>query len=345
MAWRFLSLTAELGVLRDELEPVCLAQRLPTCNLYRASKQSVSKRSQAAWGGSMGGNDDLTIGGLLRAAREAAGVTTRQVRKVDGVGCYSSTQISQAETGKVKMSWALVEAYIHQFGCDRQALKSAYEQAKGKKDRDAADLAVQLLGSEVTADSSSDEIGSAYRVEECEQYYHLDERGVIVEVNTICTVTPVRDTEFFGVWYQYFSGKRGEIDVRAGMGCSVAQVREVGDAMNQFVLKLDRPLRVQDKEPRSISYRVLVTSDTPSKPLIRFEYQRDHVTRHAIRVQFTPPALPKEIWWGRGVSTYQLEADPEPAREFSLNGDAFYFRDYRNIAPGERFGIAWRWGM
>ncbi|WP_328750560.1 helix-turn-helix domain-containing protein [Streptomyces sp. NBC_00285] len=291
----------------------------------------------------MGNVDDrIELGALLREARLAAGVTTRGVKNLDG-GNFSSGHISSVETGRVTPSWGLVETYIRHFNGDRRVLQSAFEKVQGRRAREDADRVAQNLGSEVTADSLVEEIRRTYQIQALEHNYRVDARGVITELNIICTVRQKGDSRYFAERLHYYTGKRGELDVRAGMGCTLLKSVESGPGIVYAVFELDNAL-VDDPALYSFSCKAFVNSDQVTRPVLRYHFASEGTPLHSIRVQFTEPALPDKIWWSRSIGSMQIEEDPEPDRVLAKNSDGFYFHDFRQVQV-EHCGLAWSWNI
>ncbi|MUL42076.1 helix-turn-helix transcriptional regulator [Streptomonospora sp. PA3] len=286
------------------------------------------------------------LGGILREARIEAGATTRDV------ALYSSGHISNVENGHTMPSTELVYYYVTEFGCDEHLARRALDQArKVTEERRRTQRLNQRQQNRhsvpftVTPDASADTIRQGYEVRETEAYYHIDGRGVITEVDVIRSVVPLYPgVSLVSAAYNYHRDTgTGVLTIEPGIGCSVAAVRETGFGYLSAVLQLDRELDPREGEPFSFSYRVLVRSSIPARPMLRYR-ARPGSRRYALRVRFTPPALPKAAWWFRERDVFETEgaAPLKSDHLFPSNSNGFYFRDFLDVDKWHT-GITWEW--
>ncbi|WP_156184699.1 helix-turn-helix domain-containing protein [Allosalinactinospora lopnorensis] len=286
------------------------------------------------------------LGGLLRRARVSAGATTRDV------ALYSSGHISNVENGHVMPSPELVYYYVKEFGCDGRLAREALGKARrASEERRRTQRLVQrnqgLRGGayQVTPDSPAGEIREGYEVRESEAYYRIDERGVITEVDVIRMIAAVQPgVTLIAVAHNYHRDTgTGVLSIEPGVGCRLAKLRETGFGYLSAVFRMDRELNPGDGELYSLCYRVRVRSSIPARPLLRYRARTGNA-RYALRVLFTPPTLPQEVWWfsERDVFATEAPAPPQSDRIFPANPSGFYFRDFKRI-DDLHSGIAWRW--
>ncbi|MBB4930404.1 transcriptional regulator with XRE-family HTH domain [Lipingzhangella halophila] len=286
------------------------------------------------------------LGRLLRDARASAGATTRDV------ALYSSGHISNVENGHVMPSTELVYYYVKEFGCDGHVARQALDRARrASEERRRTQRLVQRSQGQrwgafhVTPDSPASEIREGYKVRESEAYYRVDERGVITEVDVIRVIRAVQPgVSLISVAHNYhYDAEVGVLSLEPGIGCSLAALRETGFGYLYAVLRLDRELNPDDGDAYSLSYRVHVSSSVPARPLLRYQARAGN-DRYALRVLFTPPVLPQEVWWfsERDVFATEMPAPAQSERIFPANPSGFYFRDFTRI-DNLHTGIAWRW--
>ena len=282
----------------------------------------------------------VRLGSLLRAARKSARATTRSV------GGYSSGHISNVENGYTAPSSELVDYYITNFG-DSRRLRAAYLSMKegGELRRRQHRSKVNEVTEQprvVTADSSKEDVYTTYRLVQREESYRIDARGVIEELTAIITVVPTQASEpLYLTEYTYPTDRqRGVLTVAAGMGCSLIRQNESDRGLLTFVLSLDESAVAADSS-RTFSYKVRVNSAKPMDPTLWYQDLRE-LSWCGIRVQFTPPKVPRKIWWLRGASAATINLDPNADQLLPLNAAGFYFFNFRDLRE-EFSGLAWVW--
>ncbi|GAA4951876.1 hypothetical protein GCM10023224_40650 [Streptomonospora halophila] len=298
--------------------------------------------------------EHLRLGRLLREARQAAGATTRDV------AYYSSGHISNVENGHVMPSSELVYFYVTEFGCDEHLARRALAEAREVSEERRRSQRMQqrnqhrrALPLTLTPDSPADSIRSGYEVRETEAFYRLDERGAISEVDVIRVISPLYPgVSLVSLTYNYHRDAEpgdpdrhtaGVLDLQPGLGCRIAAMRETRFGYLSAVVRLGRELDPRKDETYAFSYRVKVDSDIPCQPFLRYK-ARPGRRRYALRVLFTPPALPRKVWWFRERDLFETERD-EPAHPdnlFAENPSGFYFQNFSGVDEFHS-GISWRW--
>lgn len=283
----------------------------------------------------------VRLGVLMRAARQAAKVTTRSV---DG---YTSGHISNVENGYVSPSAELVDQYISAFGGDPARLRAAYSDAKNeselrrRRQRGKASLN-EKPSKRITVDSPVSEILACYHADQREDYFRIDERGVVTEMTSITTLTPrSEDVWLFFNNFSYFADKRrGVLTAEGGMGCEVVKIDETDTGLIRIFLNIENAVRYGPNS-RTFTYKVRVKSDEPVTPIL-WHQETEGASSYSIRVQFTPPYLPEKIWRFRGSSTFNAEIEPEADSVFPASSNGMYFWDFHDLRA-EYAGLVWRW--
>jgi hypothetical protein len=194
----------------------------------------------------------------------------------------------------------------------------------------------------ITADSPKADIYATYRLVQREESYRIDEQGVVEELTAIITVVPTQACEpLYLAEYTYPTDRqRGVMTVATGMGCRLIRQAESERGLLTFILNLDESIVAADSS-RTFSYKVRVNSTQPMEPTLWYHDLRER-SLSGLRVQFTPPKLPRKIWWFRGPGMTATITDPDAYQILPLNPAGFYFFDFRDLHD-EISGLAWAW--
>ncbi|MFJ4713311.1 helix-turn-helix domain-containing protein [Streptomyces sp. NPDC088785] len=280
------------------------------------------------------------LGGLMRAARQKAGRTTREV-----VG-YSSGHISNVENGRVVPSAELIGIYV-EMGGDPRKLHAVFSEVKEESEARKRSLRGKApvesgASRRITLDSSADEIAKSYRTDRVEHFYQFNELGVIDDFFAVVTVTPLQDGAIYYSFYQdYYADQRsGVLTVEAGMGCEIAKIEQGQGSLILPVLDYSKGIR-GDEGSLTFSYKVSVDSDVRTMPLLKWTATRD-CSRFSIRVQFSRSCLPKRIRQFRGIRSNEHKFPPQPEHFLPDSANGFYFWDFCGMR-NENCGFAWDW--
>jgi hypothetical protein len=282
----------------------------------------------------------VALGSELRRARLAAGKTTRDM---DG---YSSGHISNVENGHVTPSPELVRAYIA-IGGDSASIMSCYDDVKqdgvqrARRRRQAQRPVAPVEDEPITPDSPAEVIRGSYRLHSLDVAFQLDARGAVTAITMINKIqaleTPVRyilQTAGYGA-----DPRRGVLSFEPGANCEIAKVVEYDSGLLDVTLSLNEPAMPGDSALTEFAFTVRTQTDKRANPYLRF-YTHNLQHHHAVRVQFTPGALPKDIWWFRGRS--HLDVETAVKHQLAQNEANFYFCEFLNLRD-EYFGVAWEW--
>ena len=128
--------------------------------------------------------------------------------------------------------------------------------------------------------------------------------------------------------------------------CELINVESSEYDSRVYVAKLSLRRTLNRGDLHRLSYRVAVNSDVPALPTANFTAQAP-VREYTIRVQFSRQALPSPpIWWYAGLVHHDVPGPvPGPEDGSILELDPCYYveRQFRNLAEGLCYGIAWRW--
>ncbi|WP_133977328.1 hypothetical protein [Kribbella voronezhensis] len=255
------------------------------------------------------------------------------------------------ENGHTAPSEELVEAYIA-LGGDGALLRSLYRQmraatddmARGRRQgsqSEPLELAPPRDMSQVTDHS---EVQRHYFVEANEAYCTIDGRGVIEEFKCVAVIRAVTPgTRMYYTGHTYSSDRRpGVLRAEAISGGTLAEVRESPTGALQAYFDLGRDLSPTDENPHILTFRILVTSDQPVRPILVFHNTRGGACDMKLGAQFRAPKLPGKIWRFAVQDTIDAEHPPSGG-EFEIAESGFYSHSFEGLTPQWSYGFAWVW--
>ncbi len=194
----------------------------------------------------------------------------------------------------------------------------------------------------MTPASVYDDIRRQYEIEDSEESYRFDARGVVAEFQKLVTIKAVQsDVRYFVGVRQYLAERRrGIFTLEAGTGCTVARRSETDAGVLDFVLELDQSLSPDDGS-YSFTYKFIVEASVQTEPILRWE-SPGHVRRKAVRVQFTPPAFPQCIWIFRSSNFINTEVARASEKSLKPSPRHFYYYNFLDLHQ-EFYGLAWKW--
>lgn len=285
------------------------------------------------------------LGQAMKRTRHAQGLSTRQIPG------FVTGHISNVENGYTPPSPELVEKYI-ELGGNGVELRSLYKQmlaaseAAGRLRRQRATPAP----SETLAPQSVEEVGSH---EEVQRHYVTDTDqvtyifngdGVIEDVQhsiALRALTP--NVRLYYAGHSYAADRRpGVLSAEAGTGATLVATPESSTGALQSYFLLDRSLSPADPEPYMLSFRIHVKSRVRARPSLTFHNGTGGVHRVILHALFGRPALPQRIWWFAAPDVIDAERG-QPDREFAVNSDGHYFKDFDNLVPSWCYGFTWIW--
>ncbi|HST66914.1 MAG TPA: helix-turn-helix transcriptional regulator [Mycobacteriales bacterium] len=293
------------------------------------------------------------LGRALRATRDKAGISTRQVPR-PGPGpadrpYYSSGHISLVEAGSTAPSPELIEAYAAMPGGSRAELRSLYEQMltttrEAARRRRQGEVSVPARPPrDLTEVGDRTDVQEHYFVVSTEVEHRFGPGGAITEVVTTIGLRARRP----GVLL-YYTGFSYPADLRPGVlrieavsGATVLATEESISGALACYLRLDREVGPDDPEPHLLTYRVRVDSEQRAAPRLRgFAFEgREQLLLRAV---FDPAADPGSVWWFAVADIVDAE-HPAPGNTIRGGPGGVYERHFERLVPGWCYGFGWSW--
>jgi len=285
------------------------------------------------------------LGNELRLLREARGLTQRRLAQL--VGLNSGGHVSNIEGGHEAPSQESLAKWVQvcggQIGPLYMMLQQIHEAVETKKQ---AQRAANKPAPLVTAQDFYEppDPGALYYIVTSDMRFTLDERGFGKESRVALSIrakVPGVD-RFFTAWGYNGSTERGVVRPTSGFGCSVGEFSETDEGVIQGYFKLDRILDPSDPQPYEFSFRMVFNPTTRAVPPSTAQFRSD-TQRHSVAIQFTPPALPVEVWWFDVATAVEVELDPPPERVFPDDPGGYYYKEFVRPRVGRLYGIDYRW--
>jgi hypothetical protein len=167
---------------------------------------------------------------------------------------------------------------------------------------------------------------------------------VRVWVKAITTVTD----QLIPVGYRYFSESRqGVLQISPAFGCTVAEFRESSAGGIAAGLRLHRTLEPADGM-YTFAYNVVVHSDVPAEPVLRWKPLSGHMKRIEFHLVFDPAMSPVRAWWFHTTAGTEGQIAPSIAEERYLNifdNGTYVYKIFEGqpLAALHYYGVAWDW--
>jgi len=294
------------------------------------------------------------LGRAMRNTRVTAGITTRNVAKLDSEGFYSSAHISLVENGLTAPSPELVDTYAS-MGTTGAELRSLYQQViaatqnaarRRRRGNPQASMASdELLGTPpriVTAQTDRRDVEQHYVAESYDAHYRFGQFGEVLNVR--CEVALRAKTRGVCLYHSGFTypadPRKDVLKVEPLRGCTVSESRESASGALDIYFRLDHELSPLDAKPHVVAF--LVNVDTVAKAAPRLRYFADAGKEELnLTATFHPSTLPQLLWWFAApdvIDAEHLVADHELA-----NHDATYNHQFSRLVPGWCYGFNWIW--
>jgi hypothetical protein len=174
--------------------------------------------------------------------------------------------------------------------------------------------------------------------------------GAIVrnDVRVWVRATETRADRHTSVGYRYFSeSRRGVLQITPVFGCAVTEIEEnpVGGIL--ATLQLHKSLSPGDGV-YALAYSVVVDSDMPSEPVLRWVPLSEHTNHIEFQLIFDSAKPPTSAWWFRTTGDVEGQMPPSEAagRHLDILDNGGYVQktfDGRPLAPLHQYGVAWEW--
>lgn len=283
------------------------------------------------------------LGSKLRAIRERAKKTTREVPKSDG-SFYASGHIANVEGGFTSFPKSLLLAYS-MLGGDYVSLVVEAEKlpkrGSGRSSQTNPDEDALARG---LADPASPEslLRRGYAIDANEDTAYFSPNRVPIKAIHQVVIRPLLSSaKLFVCRYGYDDDPRpGVLAVEAISGCEKVCVQESDYGVLDIVLEFDQG-NLDNLGRCTLSWIVKYNTDMPATPDLKVG-SRTRIPYISKRVQFAEPALPTKIWWFRDSDPLRAYVEPKPEQVISLNSAGYYFRDFVDV-EGDLCGLAWNW--
>jgi hypothetical protein len=285
------------------------------------------------------------LGALLRSARLAAGLTTRDVP-------FSSGHVSNVEGGHVTPSQDYLDVFID-VGADRQLAEGllAAIDRQATAERDAQRRA--LRGEPARMTTAPQAVDSRTRAADVRRHYSVDSydvefvfsgTGAIREVSSRVALRAVSDEVFY-----YYAGHApddghqtfGPPVVSASAGAELDRINLSPVGAFDMFFRLTPPMTPDDVEAHIVEYKVVLDDEKLADPVIMY-LAPPGAKCHALRVRFESPVMPERIWWFGAPDAYQAD-HPEPDAELPRSADGRYELVFEPLIAGWCYGFTWRW--
>jgi hypothetical protein len=290
------------------------------------------------------------LGRALQQAREAAGITTRNVPRDNAEHpFFSSGHISLVENGRTPPSSELIDSYARFSGngAELRALHSlaqASSAAAGRRRRQgrSAEAVVPPPRSSVDV-KHRDDLQKHYVVVSNDAEYTFNEKAAISAAVFTVTLRPKSDgVLLYYAGHSYPSDQRkGVLGIQAMSGCTVESIRESPRGALATIFRLDRALLLRDAECYELTFRLAVDTAVPAASWLRYHAATGN-TRMALAAHFHVSALPRHAWWFAVPDVVDSE---HPQADHSLWPDRHnsYRRSFDRLVPGWCYGMSWLW--
>lgn len=289
----------------------------------------------------------LRLGQALRAARLAAGLSTRRITRAHpDFEYFSSGHISLVEHGRNTPSPELVDAYAS-FAPDRATIVALYEQMLAEaqelsRQKRGAARHVKQPPTRLDEVAGRRDVQDHYIVESNEAHYVFGTSGELERVDCVVLLRATRpDVTMYYAGHSYAADPRtGVLSTKALSGGSLAGTRESASGALQSYFELDRRLAPSDAEAHRLTFRVTVNSHIRCNPRLRYHAASGN-QRMILHASFASTATPADLW-RFGVQDV-IDA------EYAENGNLLsatcgtYAYQFEPLVPGWCYGFAWSW--
>ncbi|HEV2638163.1 MAG TPA: helix-turn-helix transcriptional regulator [Actinocrinis sp.] len=285
------------------------------------------------------------LGVALREVRKARGLSQRELAGDQ----YSGGHLSQVENGLVVPSTALLEHYASACGGNYAYLELMLREVLATSEHRRRERRASERGEVLYVPNAHDlyeehDPFRLYSIASIESFISYDRHGIPTELRLLLSIRAKAyglDRYYFGMGC-HGDYRRGVVSLEGGPGCTIGHFDESDKGVHLGYFQLDRELSPSDSEPYSFSfhvdYRTHVRSDWPimSQP-------RTDTARYVLTTQFTPPSIPKRVWWFDTATAVETEDDPRDDQIFRRDDSGFYRHVYERLTIGRMYGFNGEW--
>jgi hypothetical protein len=279
-------------------------------------------------------DDHVALGRELLRLRKRAGKTLREL------GGFTPGHLSSVENGYEPASRAVVEHYLREVGGDRGLVLNLLDVAQRRSARRRS----KTRAAEGAELDGADDQGKPYVIDAEDAFYRLTDRGSMAECLNSFEIRAIRAgvTGYERTVTYEADKRRGVIRIEAQMGCEISRIEEDDTGALRFLAEFGRELDPLSDEAYCFAYRTPIRSDKRAFPVVANQTHATRIHRVTHHLQFTPPALPRSIWWF-ACPTFREISVPRPDRILTLNSSGYYFHSFLDLLPRWFYGLAWVW--
>jgi hypothetical protein len=171
--------------------------------------------------------------------------------------------------------------------------------------------------------------------------YLFSSAGVVQEGYVVREIEALRDSvSEVEVSHSYINDPRpGVLRIQPYTNCDLIRTRFTPAGYLHARLRI--PSLPREKRTR-ISYRLLVTSQVPCRPLIKVT-PRTYEDRAIIRLQFHSDYLPHHLWRLNSPSDIETPELPSSGNLLGLSTTGYLELTLFDLVPGLSEGVSWKW--
>lgn len=191
---------------------------------------------------------------------------------------------------------------------------------------------------------SSPRAGRRISVDEAEDTYYLNSRGVLVKAAYLYTIRALQDgiTSVHETWYA--SDRRGPEAIRIGatFNCRILRQDYIDDDPAILDADIGLPMLNRGDKPLTYAYELHYDPEAPDQGSIRYSPTSKH-KRYMVTVRFDPMRMPRHVWFFDRVHHLRVPTRPTPDTVIKPRRPGVYDREFSDLEPGWCYGLGWEW--
>lgn len=285
------------------------------------------------------------LGQALRDLRKERGFSQRELAGER----FSNGHLANVENGLATPSTELLEQYTDVCGGDYGLLELMLRDVLAtteheRRKRRASERGEEQLTTQATDMYDPPDPFRLYSIDSIESHVTYDGHGIPTELRIVLTIR----AKVHGLNRYYFGMgchgdyRRGVVTLESGFGCSIGSFTESDKGVHNGYFLLDRELSPDNQQAHTFSFRVIyhthVRADWPiiSQP-------KTDTARYVLAAQFTPPSLPKRVWWFDTATAVEAEDDPTDDQLYLQDTGGFYRKEFTRLTRGRVYGLNGEW--